>query len=69
MSSDIMIDLETLGLQPGCVLLSLGAAAFSLHESGSLGDTFHCNINRTSCVKLGMFIDPSTSWLRSAYDP
>jgi len=60
MSSDIMIDLETLGLQPGCVLLSLGAAAFSLNEPGSLGDTFHCNINRTSCVKLDMFIDPST---------
>src|SRR5690242_10125798 len=60
MSTDIMIDLETLGLQPGCVLLSVGAAAFNLWEPNSLGDTFHCNVNRTSCVTLGMFIDKDT---------
>lgn len=52
-----MIDLETLGLDPGCTILSLGAAEFD--EDGVV-ETFYRNISLRSCDEAGLEIDAGT---------
>ena len=47
---DIMLDLETLGTTPGCLILSIGAVAFDPHGD-SLGDKFYVVINRKSMAR------------------
>jgi DNA polymerase III epsilon subunit-like protein len=54
----LMIDLETLGTTPGCVILSIGAVYFD--SNGSLGDEFYKVIHRASCVEAGLHEDPDT---------
>lgn len=53
----VMLDLETLGLDPGCVILSLGAVEF---DAEGLGDTFYRSINLQSCDDVGLEIDAGT---------
>jgi hypothetical protein len=55
----LMMDLETFGTRPGCVLRSIGAVMFT--EEGDLGDEFYANIDHQSCLDLGMFVDPATA--------
>jgi DNA polymerase III epsilon subunit-like protein len=52
-----MLDIETLGLEPGCVILSIGAVAFDID---GLGETFHRSINLESCADAGLEIDAET---------
>jgi hypothetical protein len=47
--TDLMIDLETLGLTANSVVLSIGAVFFDL-EGEDLGPTFYTNVDRESCV-------------------
>lgn len=54
---NIMLDLETLGTQPGCVVLSIGAVEFDL--KGITG-SFHAHIDVKSSHKAGLTVDPST---------
>lgn len=54
-----MVDLETLGRSPGCVILSIGAVAFD-EITGTTGDEFYTVISRASCRAAGMFEDPET---------
>lgn len=54
-----MLDLETFGVAPGCVVRSIGAAWFDL--DGHVHDTFYANIDHDSCVKAGLVIDPRTA--------
>lgn len=58
----VMLDLETLGVAPGCVVLSIGAAVFARAESGKpiVGRTFYSVIDRVSCERAGLEIDDST---------
>lgn len=50
----IMVDLETLGLSPGCIILSLGACTFDT-DTGEVGeDVFYQVINRDSCLQSGL---------------
>jgi DNA polymerase III epsilon subunit-like protein len=56
---DVMLDLETLGLYPGAVIMSLGAVVFDL-ESSTIGEKFYVNIDRRSCTEVGMRVDPAT---------
>jgi hypothetical protein len=56
---DVMVDLETLGTRPGCVVLSIGAIAFDWW-SGKLGREFHEIIKTSSCVDLGLTIEEDT---------
>lgn len=58
MSKHVMIDFETLSTQPNAVVLSLGAVSFD--ADGFDERTFYTNIDRNSCINLGMHIDPST---------
>lgn len=56
---DVMVDLETLGKTPGCVILSLGAVQFDLY-SGNLGAEFYQVVNTESCLKAGLTTEEST---------
>lgn len=54
-----MIDLETLGKKPGCVILSIGAVMFD-PKTQTLGPEFYEVISMKSCAKVGLVSDPST---------
>lgn len=64
---NVMIDLETFGVRPGSVILSIGAVRFC-PQSGELGQTFHQTISLASCLQYGLTIDPSTVawWLKQS---
>ena len=53
----IMVDIETLGTQPGCVILSIGAVEFN--DKG-LGKEFYVQISPESCTDWGLKIEPRT---------
>lgn len=61
----IMLDLETLGVNPGCVILSVGAVRFD--NSGILNE-FHAHIDLESACSAGLVIEPSTVmwWLKQS---
>lgn len=54
---DIMLDLETLGNRPGCVLVALGAVRF---DANGLGKEFYMRIDPQSCMEAGLEMDVST---------
>lgn len=54
-----MIDLETLGTQPGCVVLSIGAVRFN-PITGTIDETFYREINQRSCGDIGLTINTDT---------
>ena len=58
-----MVDLETLGIRPGCVILSIGAVRF---DSGKPGDWFYSRIDMASSFKDGFQVEPDTLmwWFR-----
>jgi hypothetical protein len=59
---DVMLDLETLGTRPGCVVLSIGAVAFD-HCTNELGPEFYEVIKLSSCLDYGLFADKkSLDW-------
>lgn len=60
----VMFDLETLGLTPGSIILSIGAVFFD-PETGKMGPEFYANIDRASCEAAGLTADPKTeAWWR-----
>lgn len=65
--TDIMLDLETFGIRPGCVIRSIGAIVFN-PKTGHLGSEFYVNVDRASCELLGMHVDASTEawWKRQS---
>lgn len=56
---DAMIDLETLGLRPGCAVLSIGVRQFD-PTSDAIGAAFYAKITRESCEKAGLHVEPET---------
>ena len=54
--NDVMLDLETFGVRPGCVIRSVAAVEFTL--DGKLGDKFYANVDRTSCERALLKIEP-----------
>lgn len=59
MTRHVMLDLETLGTRPGCVIRSVGACSFEL-EQPVVGGGFYRNVSRESCETLGLHVDPKT---------
>jgi len=57
MKTQIMLDLETLGQQPGSVIVAIGAVKFG---NGEIHDTFYERVDAESCVALGLRMDVST---------
>lgn len=60
--SNVMLDIETLGVSPGSVILSIGAVRLNTNEQ------FYCVINIQSCLNRGLFIEASTLewWLKQS---
>lgn len=56
---DVMIDLETLGTGPGCIVLSIGAVAFGPKDK-SLGPTFYQVFNTQNQSNFGLYEDAGT---------
>jgi DNA polymerase III epsilon subunit-like protein len=52
-----MLDLETLGTGNDAVIVSIGAVKFNELQ---ILDEFHCGVDPTSCVDLGLKIDGAT---------
>ena len=50
---DIMLDLETLGTKPGCVILSIGAVVFDPKTTATFGE-FYIEINTPDSVRSGL---------------
>lgn len=68
MTTRVMLDIETLGTDPGATICSVGAVAFD--ETG-LGAEFHESISLQSCEQLGLEIDADTLewWLDQDAEP
>lgn len=54
---NVMIDIESLGTTPGCVVLSIGAVEF---DDNNLGKEFEVNIDVESCTRNGLTMDART---------
>lgn len=62
----VMVDIETLGLEPGAAILSIGAVRFDVD---GLGDEFYREISLSSCQGAGLEIDAETlDWWLSQDD-
>lgn len=61
--TDIMLDLETWGTDPGCAIRSIGAVVFDPFGdplAGGSGSEFYCNVDDASQEEIGLFKDPGT---------
>lgn len=63
----VMLDIETLGTEPGCAILSIGAVEFG---PDGLGKEFYRSVDLGSCLEVGLDIDPETLewWLTQPDD-
>lgn len=57
--NNVMLDLESLGQEPGNVIVTLSAVQFDI-ETGAIGKVFHESISIADSLKQGLTIDPST---------
>ena len=53
----VMLDIETMGLEPGSAILSIGACRFDAH---GIGETYYDEIDIDSCLEAGLEIDNDT---------
>lgn len=53
----LMIDIETMGTKPGCVILSVAAVAFT---ANGLGESFYARVDGESCERVGLHCDIAT---------
>lgn len=53
----VMIDIETLGLDVGSSIISIGAVKF---DAGDVGEEFYRNVDLVSCEAVGLKIDAET---------
>ena len=56
---NVMIDIETLGTKPGCVILSIGAVRFDI-KTGKIGSKFYKKIDLNDSMNHGFSIDSNT---------
>lgn len=56
---NVMVDLETRGTVPGCIILSIGAVAYST-RSGELGKEFYTVVSTPSCKEAFLFEQADT---------
>lgn len=67
----LMLDIETLGMAPDGVILSVGATEFEFGEMIHSPRTFYERVNFDSALAYGMKIDYSTVrwWRMAVFDP
>ena len=56
MTERVMVDIETLGREPGCVVVSIGAVEFGY----GIKDELDLDVAPTSCQRAGLDIDAET---------
>jgi hypothetical protein len=52
-----MLDIETLGIEPGAAICSIGACTFDVD---GVGETFEVSVDLESCQERGLMIDADT---------
>lgn len=67
---NVMVDLETLGTQPGSVILSIGAVLFDpkLPPGSCIGKEFYCVVNQESSIDYAMTVSQDTLdwWMKQS---
>jgi hypothetical protein len=65
--NDLMLDLETFGVDPGCIVIQIGACIFD-KNTGQIGEKFSYNIDARDSKKQGFFDDMDTVlwWMRQS---
>lgn len=58
---DVMLDLKTWGVRPGCAIRSIGAVCFD-PNSDDIGGQFYCNVSLAGQVSLMMESDTIKWW-------
>jgi len=68
MSQQVMVDLETLGTDPGAAIVAIGAVRFDV--DGGLGTEFGVSVSVEDCQSEGLHIDAGTLewWLGQSAD-
>lgn len=73
LANNVEVDTETLGVRPGCVVLSIGAVKFNPRAGVQtaaelLKDSFTVNIDLRDSLDLGFTIDPDTLlwWMKQS---
>ena len=67
----VMVDLETLGTEPGCAVVAIGAVQFALQGPGPIiRSEFKRTVTLTSCARAGLTINAPTLewWLTQPYE-
>ena len=64
-----MLDLETLGTRPGCVVLTLGAVKFDPYKLDSFGDSLYLRFDVDEQIGLGREVQQDTLDWWSKQDP
>ena len=70
--SEIMIDIETLGISPNSVVMTIGAIKFNRIDdikSIEYMDSFYCRVSKESCLKLGLEINVCLSMFNDNFIP
>jgi exodeoxyribonuclease VIII len=69
MMTDVMVDLETMGVGPRAAIIAIGAVAFDL-ETGELGGEFYRPVDLGSSMEHDGIIDADTVmwWLKQSDD-
>ena len=57
MTTRVMLDIETLGIEPGAAICSIGACTF---DTDGVGETFEVAVDLESCQDRGLEIDADT---------
>lgn len=65
----VMVDVETLGTKPGCIILSIGAVAFNPHLN-TIDAEFEVNFDPVDSQSRGLTIEASTVlwWLQQGFE-
>ena len=66
-TNEAMLDLETLGKKPGCIIRSIGIVTFN-RNTGEIGDKLYMNIDQASCEAIGLTAEQDTLdwWAKQA---
>src|SRR4051794_11270840 len=64
---EVMVDLETMGLDPDAAIVAIGATKFTLGEEPV--STFYANVDLGDCLSLGLTVSASTImwWLQQEH--
>lgn len=60
MQTDIMIDIETLGMPPDAIPVTIGVAQFQLNDPGTIIEKFQIPVHAGTAQKAGLTMDANT---------